>query len=111
MSIIIYIILLAVVITIIAQVLPGIYLKNFTTAIFVAVGYSVVNYLLGWILVLLTLPAVIITLGLFKFVINAVLLWITDQLISDFRIKNFSTTLFAAVLITIADFILHRIVL
>ena len=111
MSMIIYIALLAVVITVISQVLPGIYLKNFTTAIFVAVIYSIINYFLGWLLVLLTLPAVILTLGLFKLIINGVLLWITDQMISDFKIKNFSTTLIAAVLITVADFILHKVVL
>ncbi|MDA3791378.1 MAG: phage holin family protein [Desulfobacula sp.] len=51
----------------------------------------------------LTLPFIIITFGLFKFVINAFLLWLTDKLIEDFEIKGVFTTFIAAFLITIVD--------
>ena len=44
-----------------------------------------------------------ITVGLFKIVINAFLLWITDQMIDDFEIEDFGTTFLFAIIITIAD--------
>ena len=83
--------------------LPRIHLKSFGTAIIVAIVYSLINFFAGWILILLTLPAIIITFGLFKFVINAFLLWVTDKLIDDFEIENVTTTLIAALLITVID--------
>ncbi len=95
--------LLSLAIFLVARLLPGIHLKGFGTAVIVALVYSLINYLIGWLLLLLTLPAVIITFGLFKFVINAFLLWMTDKLIDDFEIEGFGTTLIAAFLITFID--------
>ena len=107
MQIILNILLLSVVIFFVAQLLPKIRIKSFGTAVVVAVVYSLINFLFGWLLTLLALPFMILTLGLFKFVINAVMLWITDQLIEDFEIKGFGTTLLAAFLITIFDWLLR----
>ena len=104
------ILLLAVVIFLVARLLPGVHLKGFGTAIVVALVYSVINLFIGWLLVLLTLPVVILTFGLFKFVINAFMLWITDKLIDNFEIEGFGTTLIAAFLITIVDALLRWII-
>ena len=101
--------LLGLAILLVERLLPGIHLKNFGTAIIVALVYSLINYLIGWLLLLLTLPVVILTFGLFKFVINAFLLWITDKLIDDFEIEGFGSTLIAAFLITCIDSILRWI--
>ncbi len=87
----------------VSKILPGIRIKNFITAIIVAIVYSIINFLTGWLLIVLTLPFIIITFGLFKFVINAFLLWVTDKLIEDFEIEGIFTTFIAAFLITIAD--------
>ena len=103
------ILLLSLAVFLVARIMPGIHLKGFGTAVVVAIVYSLINYLIGWLLLLITLPAVIITFGLFKFVINAFLLWITDKLIDDFEIKGFGITLVAAFFITIADSILKWI--
>ena len=59
-------------------------------------------FIFGWLLVFLTLPLIILTLELFMFVINAVLLYITDKIIEDFEIQNFGATIIAAFLITIS---------
>ena len=101
--------LLSVSVFLVAQLLPGIRLKNFGTAVIVAVVYSVINYLLGTILLFLALPLMVITFGLFRFFINAFLLWITDKLIDDFEIDGMATTLLAAFIITILDFIFRWI--
>ena len=106
MSVILNPLLLSVAIFIVAKIMPSIHIKNFWTAIVVAIVYSVINFMTGWLLFLLTLPFMIITFGLFKFVINAFLLWITDKLIEDFEIDSIGSTMIAAFLITIIDSIL-----
>jgi putative membrane protein len=110
MSIILNLLLLSLAIFIVAKIMPSIHIKNFWAAIAVALVYSVINLLTGWILVFLTLPVIIITFGLFKFVINAFLLWITDKLIEDFEIDSLGSTLIAAFLITIIDSMLTWII-
>ncbi len=100
------ILLLSVAVFLVARLLPGIHVKHFGSAVCVAVVYSVINFLIGWLLAALAFPFIFITLGLFKLVINAFLLFITDQLLEDFKIDNFKTTLLAAVLITVIDSVL-----
>ncbi len=95
--------ILSVVIFLVAEFLPGIRVKNFGTAVIVAIVYSVINFFTGWLLVLLTLPFIVLTFGLFKLVINAFMLWLTDKMMDDFEIKDFLTTFVAAVLITLTD--------
>lgn len=100
---IINVLILSVAVFLVAQLLPGIRVKNFYTAIIVAIVYSLINFFTGWLLVLLSLPFMIITFGLFKLVINAFMLWLTDQLMEDFKISDLLTTFIAAFLITLVD--------
>ena len=97
------ILILSAAVFLVSQRLPGIQIKSYVTALVVAVVYSLINFFLGWILILLSLPFIIITFGLFKLVINAFMLWLTDKIIEDFEIKNFFTTVLAAFLITVVD--------
>lgn len=106
MSILFNILILSVAVFIVANFFPGIRIKNFMTAVIVAIVYSVINFLIGWLLVLITLPFMIITFGLFKLVINAALLWATDKMIEDFEIKDLFTTFIAALCITFVDSLL-----
>jgi putative membrane protein len=100
---IINVLILSVAVFLVAQLLPGIRVKNFYTAILVAIVYSLINFFTGWLLVLLSLPFMIITFGLFKLVINAFMLWLTDKLMEDFKISDLLTTFIAAALITFVD--------
>lgn len=100
---IINILILSVAVFLVAQLLPGIRVKNFFTAIIVAIVYSLINFFTGWLLVLLTLPFMIITFGLFKLVINTFMLWLTDKIMDDFEINDILTTFIAASLITVVD--------
>ncbi|MDA3788114.1 MAG: phage holin family protein [Desulfobacula sp.] len=104
--VIVNILVLSVAVFLVSQFLPGIRVKNFYTAILVAIVYSLINFFTGWLLVLLTLPFIIITFGLFKLVINAFMLWLTDKLMEDFEIKNLLTTFIAAFFITLVDSII-----
>ena len=106
MGIIWDILLLSVAVFVVARVMPSIHIESYLTAAVVALVYSVVNYLLGWLLAFLALPLIYITFGLFKFVINAFLLWVTDKIIEDFEIRDIGSTLVAAFLITVIDSVL-----
>jgi putative membrane protein len=97
------ILLLSVAVFLVAKLMPSIRVKNFATAIAVAIVFSVISFLFGRILVFLSLPMMILSFGLFKFVINAFLLWVTDKLIDDFEIQGLVPTLLAAFLITVVD--------
>ena len=110
MNVLLNLIILSVAVFLVSSFLPGIYIKNYGTAIVVAIVYSVINFLFGWLLLLLTLPLTILTFGLFKFVINAFLLWITDKLIDDFEIDSFGATLIAAFFIAVVDSLLRSII-
>jgi len=104
------ILFLSIAIFIVAKMLPSIHIQSFATAIGVAVLYSVINLLVGWLLILVTLPLIIITFGFFKFIINAFLLFITDKLIDGFKIDSFGATVLAAFLITLIDSLLKWVI-
>ncbi len=107
LTVLLNLLLLAIAIFIVAKLLPAIQVRGFGTALAVAAVYSVVNLLVGWVLVILTLPLIILTFGLFKLLINAFLLWLTDKLLPGFQIRNFGWTLVAAFLIASIDTLLH----
>ena len=111
MIIILSLLLKSLAVFVVAKILPGIHIKNFGTAVLVAFIYSVINFLLGTILFFFALPVIFITFGLFIFIIDAFLLWITDKMIEDFEIDNFVTTILAAFLIMVSDRLLSRIFL
>lgn len=106
MDLILHLLLLAVTIFIIAKSMPGVHVKGFGTALVVAIVYGLINLVLGSLLKLLAIPFIFITAGLFLFVINAFLLWLTDQLLEDFEIEDMRTTFMAAFIITLADTLL-----
>lgn len=69
--------------------LSGVYVDSFMTGIFVALALAFFNALVKPVLVLLTLPATIVTLGLFLLVINAVIILLADWLVSGFHVNGF----------------------
>jgi putative membrane protein len=111
MTLILSLLLKSLAVFIVAKILSGIQIKNFGTAIFVAFIYSVINFFLGRILFFFAFPIILITFGLFTFIIDAFLLWITDKMIEDFKIDSFGTTILAAFLIMVSDRLLNWIFL
>lgn len=105
-DLILHLVLLAVVIFFLAETLPGIYIDGFGTAVIVAIVYGLINITLGTVLKLLSIPFIIISVGVFLLFINAFLLWLTDQLIEDFEIEDIGTTFIAALVITLSDTLL-----
>jgi len=106
---ILHILILAAVIFFLAESMRGVRIEGFGTAVSVAVVYSLVNFFLGTFLMLLTLPLMILTIGFFKLVINTFLLWLTDQMLDDFEIRDMGTTFILAVIITLTDTLLAAV--
>jgi len=90
-----------------ANVLNGVQVDNYVTAIIVALVLAVLNLLVKPILVILTLPITIITLGLFLLVINAIIIFLADKLIDGFSVSSIWIALLFSVLLSILQSLLH----
>ena len=96
---------------IVARILPGFELRGgFGSAVLVAFVYGVIKALLWKLLVILSFPLVLLTLGLFIFVINAFLLWLTDKLVRRLEVRSFGTLILAAFLLSVLDFVFRLVV-
>lgn len=94
----------------IAYILPGVEVDQYSTAIWVAVIVGLLYSILKPILVILTLPVTILTLGLFLFVINAALILIANSLISGFHVSGFWTALLFSVLLSLFESVLYKLI-
>lgn len=80
-----------------------------STVILVGLVLGLLNAILRPIVIFLTLPATLITFGLFLILINAGMLWLTDVIVPSFAIESFGWTLLGALLISIVSTILYAI--
>lgn len=85
--------------------------ESFTTALVAALVLGLVNVLIRPILVLLTLPVTVLTLGLFIFVINALMFWGVSQLVGGFHVAGFWSAFGGAILYSIISWILSSLLL
>jgi putative membrane protein len=81
----------------VAYLLPGITVASFMTALVAALVLGLANTVIRPILILLTLPATLLTLGLFIFVINGLLFWLVGTFIEGFRVAGFWPGVFGAI--------------
>jgi putative membrane protein len=91
-----------------SYVLKGIKIDSFWTAIILAVVLAVLNALLKPILIILTLPITILTLGLFLFVINAGIILLADKFIDGFTVDGFWWALLFSLLLSIVTAVLYK---
>lgn len=111
MNTIFRLLLTALAIFILANFLPGITLSGdvYVNAIIVAVVLTVLNVLVKPLLVLLTLPITIVTLGLFLLVINALIILLADNLIDGFSVSNIWTAILFSILLSVLQSFLHSL--
>jgi len=97
----------------VSKLLPGFRIGSFGTALVVSAVYSllyvVLHFILFNVLWILTIPFVILSLGIIFFVVNAVILWLTDKLVEDFQIDSTVTLIVAAVLLTIVNWVIRLV--
>ena len=110
MNFILKILLSAAAVLILAYIVPGVEVADYTTAIWVSIIVGLLFSILKPILVILTLPATILTLGLFLFVINAALILIADSWIDGFSVAGFWTALLFSILLSFVESVLHGLI-
>jgi len=94
-----------------ARLLPGVHIRSMGSAIVVAIVFSLLDFFLGWLVrVFLFIPA-ILTLGLLflimPFIVNTILLWLTDKMLRAFEIDSFGSLLVSALVITLVNGAFH----
>src|SRR5829696_7680581 len=82
----------------VAYLLPSISVSSFTAALIAALVLGLVNAIVRPVLVLLTLPVTVITLGLFIFVINGLLFWFVGSILEGFHVQGFWSALIGSIL-------------
>ena len=110
MNYLIKVLLTAVAVLVIAYLLPGVDVDDYGTAIWVAFIVGVLFSILKPILVVLTLPVTILTLGLFLFVINAAMILLANSWIDGFSVSGFWTALLFSILLSFFESVLHKLI-
>ena len=89
------------------HLLSGIHIDKFTTALLLAVVLAILNAIVKPFLIILTLPITIITLGLFLFVINALIIMMGSRLVEGFRVDGFWWALLFSILLSLVSSMLY----
>lgn len=102
--------LAAVSLVITAYVVPGFLIKSFVAALVAAVILGLVNAIIRPILVVLTLPITIVTLGLFLFIVNALTIWLAGSITPGFIVTGFVPALIGSIVLTIVSSVLNFLI-
>ena len=90
--------------------IPGIRVDSLSTAVIAAGLLGLINIFIKPVLIILTLPLNILTLGLFSFIINAFLLKIVDYFVTGFEVNGFLAALFGALVISLVNWLTNRFI-
>jgi putative membrane protein len=96
---------------IVAYLFPGIEIRGLGTALIAPIVIGFLNATIGFILKLITLPLSILTLGIFWFVINALMLQLASALVPGFVVQNFWAAFFGAIVLSLVSTILRHVLL
>ena len=107
MNFIIQLIVSALAILISSYILPGVNVENITTALLVAAVLAFLNAVLKPLMIFLTIPVTVITLGFFLLVINAAIILLTDKLIDGFHVRGFWWALIFSLLLPFVTSLLN----
>jgi len=110
--IIVHLLVSALLLWLVSQFVPGIHVRGFGSAVLAALVLGFVNVLVRPILVLITLPITILTLGLFLIVINALMLLLTGAIVPGFTVATFGSAIIGGLLLglfnLVASAVLNR---
>lgn len=109
MQLLIALLLNALALIVTAYVVPGFHVVDFTTAILAAIVLGVINTFIKPILTLVTLPLNLLTLGLFSFVINAIVLFMTAAIVKGFQVDGWIPAILGAIVLSIVSMILSTV--
>jgi len=93
-----------------AWVLSGVsYGDSWWTLLIAAVVFTLANAFVKPVVAVLSVPFIVVTLGIFYFMINVLMLYVTDWVVGDFEIKTFWWGVLAAIIVSVVNGILHMI--
>jgi putative membrane protein len=95
----------------VAYLMPSVTISSFGTALLAALVLGFLNAIIRPILVLLTLPVTVLTLGLFIFVINGLLFWAVSALVPGFHVAGFWSGVLGAIVFSLVSWLLSALVL
>jgi len=102
--------ILTIAIIVASYLLEGIHISGFFSAFFAAAILGILNALFRPVLIILTLPINILTLGLFTFIINALMLKMASGVIPGFEVHGFLTAVFGALIISFISWLLNSFI-
>jgi len=88
-------------------VIPGVTVRNFMSALWVALLLGIVNMLLRPFLILITLPINILTLGLFTFVINGLIILLVSSVVKGFQVSGFWIAVLFSIVLSIVNYVMN----
>ena len=106
MKLIIRWLLLAAALLLVAYLYPGVSVTSFGTALIAALVLGLLNTIVRPLLVLLTLPVTVLTLGLFLFVINALMFWAAASVLAGFNVAGFSAALIGSLIYSLCGMVI-----
>jgi putative membrane protein len=106
MKIILRWLLLAAALLLVAHLYPGVIVKSFGSAMIAALVLGLLNTLLRPILVLLTLPVTVVTLGLFLFIINALMFYFAAGMLDGFAVTGFAAALIGSLIYSVCGLVI-----
>ena len=106
MKIIVRWLLLAAALLLVAHLYPGVSVASFGSALIAALVLGLFNTLVRPLLVLLTLPVTLLTLGLFLFVINALMFWAAASVLDGFNVAGFSAALIGSLIYSVCGMVI-----
>jgi len=92
-----------------ANLVNGIQVESLYTALIVAIVLGVLNILVRPVLVLLTLPVTVLTLGLFILVVNASLFWFVGTFVKGFTVEGFTPALIGSLIVSLISWFAHKL--
>jgi putative membrane protein len=101
--------IMAVSIIISSYIIPGVKVNGFFSALWVAFFLGIVNVLIRPILILITLPINILTLGLFTFVINALLILLASSILKGFEVGGFWIAVLFSIVLSLINYVIGRL--
>lgn len=93
-----------------AYLLEGIYLNGFGAALMASLVLGIINALIRPLFLLFTLPLNLLTLGLFTFVVNGIMLMLTASLVAGFEVRGFLTAILGSIILSLASSLLTALV-
>lgn len=107
MNLVIRILVTAFIVLLLANFLGGVSVDGFGTSIIVAIVLGLLNLIVKPLMVLFTLPVTLLTLGLFLFVINAVIILLCSEIVGGFQVASFWTALLFSILLSILQSVMY----